>query len=629
MFLASTSPLSNRGGVFRAKIDSLGLMIFQFAMNFSVQFRSLLCTTVFLGGGYTFATVNHAFQLPMIRYFAGENLLYNDLLMLIIPAYTTYFYKGIAVLGLEYAQIEILFFALYVASMYLFSESLIRLFDLIGKRAHISLIAALAVAAGFMPAMGLDPWQHKLDHSVPGLAMAGWALYLFVAGRERWAFALLGFLFNLHALYSAHLFIVFGAYQIFRFQRDQLWLNVQLVALFSLLSFPVVIWKLSSMAADTTMDAAWLQILHERIGNQIFVSDVSYWWIATFLIFICLIALGWRVIFSERGVRGPSDKLRFVLSSALALTAVQIILTECWPVRIALEGQFWRLTQWFAVAGVAVVMLAVERRSKADGDPMRLVFGSTVICLLMLGSLVALFAALVGFALLTLEKGRRYMPLGLVLLLGVLGVTGAMQWYWWKPDWTRAVTYPGGRLPTTAMAGMLLIYLLAHEYGRRTVYSLALLLAVGAYVYLEPAQFSVKSGASSPWRETQLWVRDHSEVDAIILTPPELTGFRIYSDRAVVGEFKDGGMVNNNKEFALRWRERMRDLGMTTSREFNKSRWRMRDPNVPSSYRDKSGAELATLARRYDAQLIVTRAEQQIALPERWANERFRVYSLP
>jgi hypothetical protein len=599
------------------------------ALDSSVQLRALACTVVFMAGGYTFGTVNHAFQLPMIRYFAGENLLHNDLLLLIIPAYTTYFYKGIAVLGLEYAQMEILFFALYVASMYLFSESMIRLFDHIGNRAHISLIAALAIAAGFMPAMGLDPWQHRLDHSVPGLAMAGWALYLFVAGRERWAFALLGLLFNLHALYSAHLFIVFGAYRIFRFQRDQLWLNVQLIALFSLLSFPVVIWKMSSMATDSSMDAVWLQILHERIGNQIFVSDVSYWWIATFLVFICLVALGWHVIFSERGARGPSDKLRFVLSSALALTAVQIILTDYWPVRIALEGQFWRLTQWFAVAGVAVVMLAVERRSTADGDPMRLIFGSAVICLLMLGSLVAMFAALAGFALLTLENSRRFMPLGLVLLLGVFGVIGAMQWYWWKPDWTRAVTYPGGRLPTTAMAGILLIYLLAHAYGRRTVYSLALLLSVGAYVHLEPAEFALKSGVSSPWRETQLWVRDHSEMDAIILTPPALTGFRIYSDRAVVGEFKDGGMVNNNKEFALRWRERMRDLGMTTSREFNESRWRMRDPKVPSSYSDKSGAELATLARRYGAQLIVTRAGQRLALPERWSNESFRVYTLP
>jgi hypothetical protein len=88
------------------------------------------------------------------------------------------------------------------------------------------------------------------------------------------------------------------------------------------------------------------------------------------------------------------------------------------------------------------------------------------------------------------------------------------------------------------------------------------------------------------WREAQDWVRRSTPKAAVLLTPPREAGFRVFSERTVVGEWKDGTQQYFDDAFVREWGDRMQAL---------------RGDAYPSLPDD----ELMGLAARYGASYIV------------------------
>jgi hypothetical protein len=66
--------------------------------------------------------------------------------------------------------------------------------------------------------------------------------------------------------------------------------------------------------------------------------------------------------------------------------------------------------------------------------------------------------------------------------------------------------------------------------------------------------------ADAPWFDAQRWVRDHTPVDALLLTPAQVGGFRMLSQRSIVGEWRDGTQLYFSGAFAKPWWDRMNQL---------------------------------------------------------------------
>lgn len=62
------------------------------------------------------------------------------------------------------------------------------------------------------------------------------------------------------------------------------------------------------------------------------------------------------------------------------------------------------------------------------------------------------------------------------------------------------------------------------------------------------------------WIATQLWIRENTPSNSIFLTNPYKKGFRVFSERSIVGEYKDGGPLLFSFVFALEWDKRMNDV---------------------------------------------------------------------
>jgi hypothetical protein len=116
-----------------------------------------------------------------------------------------------------------------------------------------------------------------------------------------------------------------------------------------------------------------------------------------------------------------------------------------------------------------------------------------------------------------------------------------------------------------------------------------------------------------PWSDVQLWVKANTPRDAIILTPPHREGFRVFSERAIVGEWKDGTQQFFSWAFAREWDRRMGDLGGGETPVY-----------------DGFGAErVAMLARRYWADYAVAPAASALGFDRLYENAEFCVYRIP
>ncbi len=110
------------------------------------------------------------------------------------------------------------------------------------------------------------------------------------------------------------------------------------------------------------------------------------------------------------------------------------------------------------------------------------------------------------------------------------------------------------------------------------------------------------------WDQLQLWIKNNTPVNSLILTPPQRIGFRIHSQRAIVAEIKDGSSGLYSQSLAQEWQRRISDL-----------HW------LPP----KTTAEIIRLAQIYTADYLVTfRDFPHPSLTSVFQTQSFIIYQL-
>jgi len=90
-----------------------------------------------------------------------------------------------------------------------------------------------------------------------------------------------------------------------------------------------------------------------------------------------------------------------------------------------------------------------------------------------------------------------------------------------------------------------------------------LLACLGTVFWLGPEVYARARARweSGAWRDAQNWAREKTQRSAVFLTPPKEAGFRVFSERTVVGEWKDGTQQYFDDGFVREWGARMEALG--------------------------------------------------------------------
>ena len=244
---------------------------------------------------------------------------------------------------------------------------------------------------------------------------------------------------------------------------------------------------------------------------------------------------------------------------------------------LSLHGEYLSPSRVGAVV-CAVVALLVFQRSVMPDQSRRAIAGALIVLATVL--LRSEFRSVLGF---------------------FLGLSSSR----WFPGYTLAL-------------GLLLLVIVTAVSALKYLRSHALVAACGllfclAYVsYVSPEGWGAKTVhlpgllPVTPWIQVQLWAREHTAKDAVFLGPwRRPSGFPIFSQRSVVGDWESGGDVKFNYTFARHWQEQKNDL-----------------ENI-----DKlATADFCRLKTKYRFHYIVTRKEQILQFPLLYKNAEFSIY---
>ncbi len=530
----------------RAGVDARGV---------GAQITLLTCASIaFLG--YRFGNSNHSIQIPLLKHYLDPSLYAGDLLLSSFGGYVSYFFPAVAAVHRLVPDLQLLYFLLFVACHAATLAALRAIAsDAFADSTAVGYWACFLYLANPISLAGESALSLRLYHSNVAVAILLWACWLALRGHNVAAMALAGFSFNIHALYAAYLGTILAC---------TLWASpwrarLQAAAAYVMAASPALLWMLSSAdPVPPSVRDSWLHILRERSGPHTFPSSQPLSLYAGYLVFL---ALG---LLAASRIDGARYR-RLVLTAVAvvtALCALGVIGSELYPVPILLKAQLLRSSKWLTL--LLLPCLARQVVLAPGRGPLAVAAAATWAAGLFLQKPALLAYGLVLEAARLTRRTSRLALLGLAAVLGFAGWAGIMT-----PPPDLSSTLAGGLealarpsiLLCLAMAGLLRVT--ARRRWASASVALSIALAAGGLLpelYLDSRQ----AIASDPWYALQSWTREHTPSSAVVLSPPAREGFRVFSERAIVVEEKDGTQQFFAADFGFAWDRRLREINTLT-----------------------------------------------------------------
>jgi GH35 family endo-1,4-beta-xylanase len=589
-------------------------------------------------GGYSFGVGNQTIQVPLLEHAMDGELFHRDVMVDATgPAYPSVFFRLLApaarALGIEqlYQLLQLLtafgvFLAVYAAGIAMFGAE---------DGASAGLIAALVLLAGHLHALaGETLYSPGFTHTFAVLPLAIAAMALAYRGRFALALLLAGCIFNFHALTAGYLLVMLSAAWIAamwgrRPTLAQALAFAMALTLFVAAASPTIGMMLAHRQAFS--DPQWLALTRVRSGDHSFPST---WWLAgetdlprfALVAGLFAVALGYR----SAAVRQRRQTIGMVISVGL-LFVIGYVFSEVWPKPIVLRAQLFRASRLVMVVFVleiaragAVATAQLWQRStwRAWLEFISAVLTVTTLALpAMLPLLPLAFAASVVVA----SINGRLSTIG-ATFVGLVAFLCVAAW--------SDLGFPLIAVPSAIGSGIVLAVVGAGVFlsarvagtGQRPAprWGVSGATGIGVVVAILLAYHALQASTTDPWVKTQQWARQNTQTDSLFLTPIQPGGFRLRSQRAIVGEWRDGTQLYFSSVFAPAWWRRMCDLqpGLLTdaSGKLILSRGR--------SLASLDDQALVALAQKYGATHIVLPvvAGAKRSLPVAYSNEGYAVY---
>jgi hypothetical protein len=545
--------------------------------------------------GYRFGDSNHGITVPILKRLMDPTLYPGDVMVATAERFPTVFYRALALVLPGPGSIPAAFFVLYVLSVAATLAGAYRLGRWAGGPAAgvLSLLLAFPVRIGLA---GEALYRVAFSHSHVASALTIWAIVWFLEGRRLLPLLVLSLGAYNHVLYSVYVLVPMLLYVLWEAPRAGRRQTLVHLAAGIVPLLPLLAWSASRGAPMTPQ---WLELLRLRSAHHSFPSyfggDLPE---AAAIAALAALAVS----------RMDADRRRLV-AVFLAGTALQFVLgtvfTELIPVKAVLQYQphrVWRFTVLLLRAVAAAGVVAGYR----EGGAAR---GAAVLTGVLL-AVPGLEALLPLAVLLQATLGRpRPEPWARVLAAAVLVmVTG------WG-DREIQYGFPGELLPRAlhhvvmGSAALGIVLLTAREASARARRLLAVAVAAATVLWLTPTAYAFHKARweSGSWRAAQDWVRENTPRSAVFLTPPKEAGFRVFSERTVVGEWKDGTQQYFDDGFVGEWGSRMETLG--------------------DDYAQLADDQILALAARYGASYIVLpRRPPRPGLVQVYRNPTFAIY---
>jgi hypothetical protein len=528
-------------------------------------------------------------------------------------------------------------------------------------------VLALLMLAGHHKALaGDDLYSVGFTHTWAVFPLALWAITLIYKEWYWAAFALVGIIFNLHALTAGYLLAMFLTWAIFDYRQvGWRWRLGGMLILFALLASPTMIDMLQHRQH---FGAEWLERTRVRSADHSFASS---WWttgardIPRFALLAALAGVSLSFSAPWRNQR----KSLLMAAGVGGLFLIGFVFSDIWPVATVVRAQLFRSSRLLVVLMLAHIAHGIvaawrlglawpaERRGRdawrgSSDEPVVTDIENTA-PVGMIGRLLEMLLATATFVILAIPGLTALMPwlllaaLALALLNGRLGLSQAIvaglalfvvAAAWRTIDYdipgidgalslevTRQGLREAGRWLWIALGvGVLLWVMLRLPVGPRArlcvsvaVFYACVLISLHGQRWLA----DVATPAQDPWVQVQLWAERSTPKDALFMTPPEQGGFRIYSDRSVVCEWRDGTQLYFSADFAKDWWDKL-----TTLRPVSYDAKGTKELMQGKTLQRMDDREIIKLAKSYGATHVVLPAGQNRELNRKFSNGAWAVY---
>ena len=553
--------------------------------------------------GYRFGDSNHGITVPILKRFMDPSLYPGDVMVATADKFPTVFFPLLARVLPGTDWIPFAFFVGYVASIAATLAAAYRIGRWAGGTMEAGLLTVLFTFPVRVGLAGEAIYRTAFSHSHVASALVLWAIVWFLEGRRLLPLLVLSLGAYNHLLYSAYMLVpltlVVLAEARQRGRRETLTLLAAAVV-------PLVPLAIAMLGKSTPMTAEWLELLRTRSAHHSAPST----WGDQLPAAVGFLLLG---LLSASSASAKKQKIFGIFLAGIALQfVVGTVFMELYPVKAVLQFQPHRCWRFLLVILFGWIATGVLAGWREGGLPRIAAVFTTVVVFVANGLEPLLPAALVLGALLRRDAApwaRLAIPVALVFVPGI--GEGSISYDLLKDYPPRLFTSPA-----ILGASLLIVLVVARQAAaplhRRLVEGAVL---ASTLLWLWPHTYRRERARweSGSWREMQNWVRVNTPRSAVLLTPPSEVAFRVFSERTIVGEWKDGTQQYFDDAFVREWGRRMADLaGGATQR--------------PDNFVGRSDADLLDLAARYGATYVVLPREPPRPFPVVYSNRHFTLY---
>jgi hypothetical protein len=538
--------------------------------------------------GFEHAQVNHfrdqSVQLPILYSYADQHLFPDDILLEARVTYVTWLYPILGWMS-RVIPLQILMFGLYLVSVGLTISAIYHLAEDLFPQRYVGVLAVLLWAA-WLPNPGGDFLRSSFPtHTTTAVGLQLWGLVLALRGQHRWGAVLIGLAININAMTGVFLSIVWAFGLLADYKKfSWRWLEIPVIML--LMALPTLWWKFGTGATEQSIPMEhFVSIMRTRLWYAIFPFSVDmHLWLAFGAV------LGVWVYSARFATPDTNHKVFWMMQGIVLLVVIGTVFTELYPVELVMELQLLRST--WVLNLFAMLYFANMIGYLVQGNRWQVGLAMALTILLAAPRLV--------IELLPIAQPtpyNAYLDLNPIQHLptptwqgaaGLIALTLALAWVGWR------------MLPKTDLA-----------FTKRLV-SWVVFAAIlfAAPMFVNTAIPAEQASTAEDWRDTLVWIREHTAQDAKFITPPTMDGFRVYAQRTHFSDWKDGTLLIFNAELADEWLYRMKALG------FDETTFEFHTPTQ---------AQLCQIAGQYEMDYAVVLLEWGITGQAVYENGHFAV----
>lgn len=542
----------------------------------------IFCFTVLtlLVAGYRFGDGDQNSHLPFLLKTVNPQLYPNNPFLDLRFYHYSYFWNlFVPFLRSGLVQIEILFFAVFLLSLFLFFLVLYELLFLFLQNrniSYVSLFLFVIPAFSFSVIPTHDTYLVNRSFTLPFLLLS---ILFFLKNYYLVAFSLLGIAYNLHALSTIFVLTMFGvALFLLRKKISAVRLFFYLLS-FLIFALPVFFWKFNTSSLDLSIHRDWYSLVDKgALGHMFHLFSLN-----PPTILLSLFGFGNTVGFllvlkermKEEKLMTAEIKLVGFFIAIYLLLFVCFLTAEFFPVTIAIQFQLSRAGNFIPILSYPYFFAHLYRLLKKrilSFKGFGVLLGTTALS----GSLIT---ALLIYPLLLKKKPGLKKYVVIICLFS---------------------------LSLTVLAGFVLIK--TEEW------------LPGIYIY--PRKTS--------WHDVQLWAKENTAIDDNFLTLPGEWGhfssdFLLLSQRNTVVTLGQLMEIAFHPSYIPEWRERFENVIPGAIERFN-GNFLYNKKMVNDVYSQRTSDEFMKTAEKYYVSYIVVKKPKVLDLGIAYENEDFRVY---